>query len=111
MMNEKHLPKSYWVEAANRTVYLMNRCTTSGVHDVTPYEKFYGKKPDLSHIRIFGSIAYVHILDENQQKLDSKSEKCILVAYSLEKKGSKCFNPSIKKVRVSSDVVVNESAS
>jgi hypothetical protein len=78
MMNEKHMPKSYWAEAANTTVYIMNRCTTSGVHEVTPPEKHYGRKPDLSHTQIFGAIAYVHIPDKKRQKLDPKSEKCIL---------------------------------
>ena len=84
MMNEKHLPKSYWANVANTAVYLMNCYTTSRVHDITPHEKFYGKKLDLSHIRIFDSIAFVHILDEKRQKLDPKSEKCIFVGYSLE---------------------------
>ena len=64
-------------------IYLMNRCTTLGVHDVIPCETFYGKKSDLSHIKIFGSIAYVHIPDEKRLKLDTKSEKCILLGYSL----------------------------
>ena len=112
MMNEKHLPKSYWGEAVNTTVYLMNWCTTSRVHDITPHEKFYGKKPNLSHVRIFGSIAFIHILDEKRQKLDPKSEKCILVlGYSLEQKGYRCFNPSSKKVQVSRDVIFDESTS
>ena len=111
MMNEKNLPTSYWVEVANTTVYLMNWCTTSGVRDVTPHEKFYGKKSDLSHVRIFGSIASIHIPNEKRQNLDPKSEKCILVGYSLEQKGYKCFNPSIRKVRVSRDVVFNKSTS
>ena len=71
-MNEKHLPKSYWGEAANMGVYLMNFYTTSRVHNVTLGEKLYGKKPDLSHVRIFGSITYIHIPDE----------KCILVGKS-----------------------------
>ena len=102
MMNKKNPPKAYWAEAAN---------TTSGVHDVTPHEKFFGRKPYLSHIRIFGAIAYVHNPDKKQQKLDPKSEKCILIGYSLEQKGYKCYNPSTLKVRVSRDVVFDESAS
>ena len=57
----------------------MNRCTTSGVHDVTPHEKYYGKKPDLSHVRIFILIAYVHIPDE-------KRRKRILMGYSISKR-------------------------
>ena len=68
VMNEKRLPKSYWDEATNTTIYLTNHCTTSRVHDITPYEKFYGKKPDLSHVRIFGSIAFEHIPNEKLQK-------------------------------------------
>ena len=68
MMNKKNMPKSYWAwaEATNTAVYLMNRCTISGVHEVTPHEKYYRKKPDLSHVRIFGSIAYVHIPHEKR---------------------------------------------
>ena len=89
----------------------MNRCTTSGVHEVTPHERYYGKKPDLSHTRIFGVIAYVHIPDEKRQKLDPKSEKCILVGYLLEQKGYKCYNLSTRKVRVSRNVVFGESDS
>ena len=82
----------------------MNRCTTSGVHDLIPHEKFYGKKPNLSHVKIFGSIAFVHIPDEKRQMLDRKSEKCILVGYQLAQKGYTCFNPSTKNVQVSRDV-------
>ena len=110
-MNEKHLPKSYWAKAANTTIYLMNRSTISGVHNLAPYEKFYGKNPYLSHVRILGSIAFVHIPHEKRQKLDPKSEKYILVGYSLEQKGYKCFNPFIRKVWVSRDVIFDESAS
>ena len=111
MMNEKNLSKSYWAKAANTTIYLMNKCTTSGVHDITPHEKFFGKKQDLSYVRVFGAIAYVHIPDDTRQKLDPKSEKCILVGYSLEQKGYKCYNPSTRKVRISRDVVFDESTS
>ena len=105
------MPKSYWAETANTAVYLKNRCTTSGVHDITPHEKYFGKKPVLSHTRIFGAIDYMHIPDEKRQKLDPKSKKCILVGYSLEQKGYKCYNPLTRKVRVSRDFVFDESAS
>ena len=68
MMNEKNLPKSYsQAKAANTTIYLINRCTSLGVHDVTPHEKFFGKKLDLSYVRIFNSVAYVHIPDRSNR--------------------------------------------
>ena len=53
----------------------MNRCTTSGVHDVIPHKNYYGRKQNLSHLQIFGTIAYVHIPDEKRRKLDPISMK------------------------------------
>ena len=58
---------------ANIVVYLMNRCTTSGVHNVTPHEKYYGRKMDLSHLRIFGTIAYMHILEVARAKMNDRN--------------------------------------
>ena len=71
------------------------------MEDISSHEKFFGKKYDLSHAKIFGSITLVHIPDEKRQNLDPNLEKCIFVGYSLEQKGYKCFNPSTKKIRVS----------
>ena len=49
--------------------------------------------------------------DKKREKLDLKFEKCILVGYSLESKGYKCFDPSTHKVYSSRDLVFDESAS
>ena len=62
-------------------------------------------------MRVFGSIAYVHVPKDKWRKLDAKSEKCILVSYSNEPKGYKCYNPQTKHAQVSRDVVFDESAS
>jgi len=75
---------------------------------MTPEEKFTGKNPDVSHLRMFGCIAYVHVPDEKRSKIDPKAEKCILIGYSLEQKGYKCFNASTRKLQVSRDVVFDE---
>jgi hypothetical protein len=62
----------------------MNRTPTTIVHGMTPEEKFTGKKPDVSHLRVFGCIAYMHVLDEKRSKLDPKVENYIFIGYSLE---------------------------
>jgi hypothetical protein len=51
---------------------------------MTPKEKFTGKKPDVSHLKVFGCIAYVHVPNQKKSKLDPKVEKCIFIGYSLE---------------------------
>ena len=105
------MPHHYWAEVVNTAVYIMNRTPTAAVHDVTPEEKYSGKKPDLSHLKVFGCIAYVHIPDELRRKLDPKAEKCIFVGYSIEQKGYRCYNPITRELRVSRDVVFDEMAS
>ena len=71
------------------------------MYELTPDEVFVGRKPVLSHLKVFRSIMYLHIT----------SEKGVLVGYLSEKKGYKCFNPSTRAVRVSRGLVFDESAS
>ncbi len=74
MLNEKNLPNYFWVEAVSIIVYIMNQTPTIAIHGMTTEEKFTGKKPNVSHLRVLGCIAYVHVLDEKRSKLDPKAE-------------------------------------
>ena len=51
---------------------------------MTLEESFTGKKPDLSHLKVFGCLAYVHAPDELRSKLGPKAKKCVFIGYSLE---------------------------
>ena len=68
-------------------VYLQNR--TSANKGVSPHELYFGKilKSNLAHLRVFGSVTYVHVPKNRRRKLDAKAEKCILPGYSNEQKG------------------------
>ncbi|MCO5597668.1 hypothetical protein L7F22_051749 [Adiantum nelumboides] len=108
-MSEKNIPPCYCAEATS-TVYTMKMTHTAAVHDMTLEEKFTGKKPDVSHFKVFGCIAYVHVPDELRTKLDPKAEKCVFIGYFVEQNGYKCYNPIMRQVRVSRDVVFDEMA-
>jgi len=77
---EGKLDKELWMELAQSVVYLKNRSPTMAVTS-TPYEVWHGVKPDLSHLRILGSTAYIHVPKEKRTKLDMHSHKGILVGY------------------------------
>jgi hypothetical protein len=64
MLNEKNLPNYFWAKAVATAVYIMNPTPTVAIHGMTPKEKFISKKPDVSHLRMFSCIAYVHVHDE-----------------------------------------------
>ena len=99
LMSEKNMPKHFWPQAVHTAIYVMNRTPTTGIHDMTPEERYTGVKSDVSHLKVFGCIAYVHIPDELRKKLDPKAEKCIFIGYSLEQKGYCCYNPITHQVR------------
>ena len=75
---------------------------------MTLEEQFTHIKSDVSHLKVFGYTAYVHIPDELRTKLDLEAEKCIFIGYSLEQKGYHYYNPITCKIRVSRDVVFDE---
>jgi hypothetical protein len=56
------------------------------VGQVTPVEKWSSKKPSIGHLRMFGCVAWEHILDDYRKKLDAKSHACIMMGYSKESK-------------------------
>lgn len=110
-MKNKKMPKEFWAEAVACAVYLLNRCPTKSVKDQTPIEAWSGKKPDISHLRIFGSIAYKHVPEQERTKLDDRSEKFVFIGYDGKSKGYKLYNPINGKIVVSRDVEFNEDAS
>ena len=75
LLKAKKLPKQYWAEAVSCAVYLLNRCPTRSLQAVTPEEAWSGHKPSVTHLRVFGCVAYAKIPDARRTKLDDKSEK------------------------------------
>ena len=53
----------------------------------SPYERWYGKAPDVSKFRVFGCIAYAHIPEADRRKLDKKAARHQLLGYSETQKG------------------------
>ncbi|KAK8930635.1 hypothetical protein KSP39_PZI017057 [Platanthera zijinensis] len=108
MMNEKNLPHGYWGEAVNSAVYLLNRAPTRALINSTPYEQWHNRKPDVSHLKVFGSLVYLLIPTQQRNKLESKGEKIILVGYSEESKAYRLYNPITCKLLIARDVIIDE---
>ena len=61
MLHDKYLPMHIWVEAARIVDYVHNHTPHRVLENKTPGEVFSGKKPEVSHLRIFGYPVYIHI--------------------------------------------------
>lgn len=75
---DRHL---LWTGAIGTAAYLRNRVPNRGINTTTPYSEWYGKKPDVSHLRVFGAKAFVRIPDSMRHKMDPKAKKTIFVGY------------------------------
>jgi hypothetical protein len=64
----------------------------------------------VSHIRVFGCDAYMHVKDTDRSKLEPKSIKCSLLGYSEYNQGYRLLDIAGKKIYYSRDVVFNEKA-
>lgn len=107
MLKGKNLPKCLWGEAAATAAYILNRCPSRRLNGRTPEEAWTGTKPNVMHLKIFGSICYKHVPDQLRRKLDDKAEQLILVGYHSTG-GYKLLNPKTMQIMVSRDVVVDE---
>ena len=98
MTGKVDLPKSFCGYALKTTVYILNRVSSKSV-EVTPYEIWTNKKPYLSHIKVWGCLAYVKqtVLD----KLEAKSDKRLFVGYPKETIGYQFYNTLEQRLFVS----------
>lgn len=75
---------------------------------MTPNELFFGKKPSIAHLRIFGSPVFAHVPKTKRSKLDPRSEKCVLLSFDETTKAYRCYHPSTRKIFISRDVFIDE---
>ena len=69
-MKARGVPKKFWAKEVATVVYLLNILPTKAVYNMTPYEAWKGSKPKVSHLRVFGYIAYTMIHSHSQRKSD-----------------------------------------
>ena len=108
MLHAKNLHCKFWAEAMFCETYILDRNPTKALKDITPEEAWSGRKPDLHHFQIFGSIAYVHTPKQKQHKLDAKSSPYIFVGYDENTKGYHVYDSTANKVQVARDVCIAE---
>jgi hypothetical protein len=97
-----------WAEAAMAVVYVQNRLPHSALGIKTPEEMFTGKKPEVSHLKIFGCPMFIHIPKEKRNKLEPSGKKGIFVGYCEVSKAFRIYIPGHRHIEISRDVTFDE---
>jgi len=84
MLSESSIPKYFWADVVSTSCYVMNRVLIRPILKKTPYELFNGRKPNISHLKVFGCSCFVlNNGKENLGKFDEKADHGIFIGYSL----------------------------
>lgn len=104
LLNDSELPQYMWGEAVLTATYLINRSPTFTVNKL-PIEMWTKKKPNLTNIQTFGTIAYSRI-NSYLKKLENRAKETILLGYCPH--GYRLWDPIKNRVILSRDVTFTD---
>jgi Reverse transcriptase (RNA-dependent DNA polymerase)/gag-polypeptide of LTR copia-type/Integrase core domain/GAG-pre-integrase domain len=114
MLFGANLPSKLWTEAVSAAVYLKNRLPHSSLRgDITPHEMWFGTKPSLSHLRVFGCAAHTHIPEERRKKygdgkINHRSIHTYFVGYDKSDIIYQIWHPSNDSIVRARNVIFDE---
>ena len=113
MMRHKDVDQDLWADAIKTAVYIKNRVTSRALPvGKTPHELWTGNKPDVSHMRVFGSTCWVVLHKSHVDgKFGDKAAKGIFVGYPDGSKAYKVILDNGKVVKARSVVFSEKNSS
>ena len=105
MLIDADLPEVYWFKALIYAAHLHNVSPTRALDNTTPEEAWSGNKPDVSHLHIFGSKAFVHVPASQCHKLSTKSLICTFLGHAENRKAFRLVHCPTHRFLESRDII------
>jgi IS30 family transposase len=81
LLKQRGMPAIFWGEVVVTAIYILNRSPTKALNGRTPYEAWHGRKPAVSHLRVFGCLVFGKELG-HIDKLDDRSTPGLFIGYA-----------------------------
>jgi transposase InsO family protein len=107
LLKQREMAAMFWGEAVVMAVYILNCSPTKALNGRTPYEAWHGRKPAVSHLRVFSCLAFGKELG-HIGKLDDRSTPGVFIGYTEGSKTYHILDPRTQRVRTTRDVVFDE---
>ena len=108
MRHHAGLSNGFWIYAVKAKLHTYNVTPIKPTDYKTLKELWSGQKPDISHLRVFGCLAWVHILKKRRHKLQPKSRAMIFIGYKPGSKGYQFWDAAHQRFEISRDVKFKE---
>jgi hypothetical protein len=107
LLKQRGMSAVFWGEPVVTAVYILNRSSTKALNGMTPYEAWHGCKPAVSHLRVFGCLAFTKELG-HIDKLDNRSTPWVFIGYAEGSKAYRILDPGTLRVHTARDVAFDE---
>jgi hypothetical protein len=107
LLKQRRMPAVFWGEAVVTAIYILNRSPTKALNGRTSYEAWHGHKPAVSHLRVFGCLAFGKELG-HISKLDERSTPGLFIGYAEGSKTYRILDLKTQRVHTTRDVVFDE---
>lgn len=112
MLIAADLPPEFWPYSLHTAVYIRNRVPHRSLNGQTPYQKWFGRPPDLGHLRTFGCLAWPMLQYDQRENgpWAHQSVQGIMVGYGTHDGVYLIYLPDSKRVITSREVQFDEAA-
>jgi hypothetical protein len=107
LLKQRGILSVFWGGAVVTTVYIFNHSLTKALNGSTPYEAWHGRKPAVSHLQVFGCLAFATELG-HIGKLDDRSTLGVFIGYAEGSKAYRILDLGTQRVHTARDVVFDE---
>lgn len=96
LLKHMNMPNLLWGEAIRHATYLINRVATRSLEGKTPYEVLRNRKPNLSHLKVFGCVCYAKTDPAGRKKLDDRTRVLVHLGTEPRSKAYRLVDPISK---------------
>jgi hypothetical protein len=107
MLDEHRTPMRFCDDVISTACYISNRIFLHSILHLTTFELRFGRKPSISHFRLFGCKCFV-LKRDNLDKFESRSFDDILLGYTHLGRSYRVYNIETNNVVESCDVTFDE---
>lgn len=104
LLQHASLPLKFWGYTLQAATYLINHMPTLTLAKKPPLEVLFGCQPNYHKLGVFGRLCYPWLTPYTTNKLQTKSNHCVFLGYSLTQSAYLCFDPMITKLFTSRQV-------
>ena len=92
------LPKTFWADTVNTTMYMISRGPSTSLDYRTLKEVWNGKEVNFSSLIVLDCLSYIDVDYANRTKLNLKSKKCFFIGYDDAEFGYHFWDDQYRKI-------------